>query len=124
MSSKANSALKKQLQSQQRVFDVYRVVVQPDQSIEPIRNFMVVDFRLGQIMFQESDENKQIVLALPMAQLRTVSSDRRGTGLLRLVFEDSREGSDYELTLQVPESKQALDLLTWLQHHITPAPAC
>jgi hypothetical protein len=123
MSSKANSALKKQLQSQQRVFDVYRVVVQPDQSIEPIRNFMVVDFRLGQIMFQESDENKQIVLALPMAQLRTVSSDRRGTGLLRLVFEDSREGSDYELTLQVPESKQALDLLTWLQHHITPAPA-
>ena len=48
----------------------------------------------------------------------TLSVDRPCGTLVRLVFEDNREGFVTELLVRVSDIKNQLDLLVWLQHHI------
>ena len=100
----------------QRVFDVQRMILHQGKRFESLRNLMVVDFRLGQIMFQEAHESKQIVFAVPISQLRTVSVDQRGTGLIRFTIEDSREYVT-DLFIRILDVTKQLDFLIWLQHH-------
>ena len=93
----------------QRVFDVQRLIIHQGKRFVSLHNLMVVDFGLGQIMFQETDKSKQLVFAFPISQLQNVSIDQRGTGLIRFMIEDSR-GYVTDVLIQILDLKNRLDL--------------